>query len=89
METCPQYLVLDDSVYYNDDWLQAAKYVCSPPIRKPADREALWPVLVIIHAVVQYQILGARLHKDLLAPPAGVGDLVQMCIRDRVIPSRI
>ena len=37
----------------------------------------LQPVLVIIHAVVQYQILGARLHKDLLAPPAGVGDLVQ------------
>ena len=42
VETCPQYLVLDDSVYYNEDWLQAAKYVCSPPIRKPADREALW-----------------------------------------------
>ena len=31
VETCPQYLVLDDSVYYNEDWLQAAKYVCSPP----------------------------------------------------------
>ena len=42
VETCPQYLVLDDSVYYNEDWLQAAKYVCSPPIRKPADCEALW-----------------------------------------------
>ena len=42
VETCPQYLILDDSVYYNEDWLQAAKYVCSPPIRKPADREALW-----------------------------------------------
>ena len=42
METCPQYLVLDDSVYYNEDWLQAAKYVCSPPIRKKADCNALW-----------------------------------------------
>lgn len=42
VETCPHYLVLDDSVYYNEDWLQAAKYVCSPPIRKTADREALW-----------------------------------------------
>ena len=29
VETCPQYLVLDDSVYYNEDWLQAAKYVLS------------------------------------------------------------
>ena len=42
VETCPQYLVLDDSVYYNEDWLQGAKYVCSPPLRKSADREALW-----------------------------------------------
>lgn len=42
VETCPQYLVLDDSVYDNEDWLQAAKYVCSPPIRKAADRKALW-----------------------------------------------
>lgn len=42
VETCPQYLVLDDSVYYNEDWLQAAKYVCSPPIRKKADCNALW-----------------------------------------------
>ena len=42
VETCPQYLVLDDSVYYNENWLQAAKYVCSPPIRKAADQKALW-----------------------------------------------
>ena len=42
VETCPQYLVLDDSVYYNEDWLQAAKYVCSPPIRTAEDRDALW-----------------------------------------------
>lgn len=42
VETCPQYLVLDDSVYYQDQWLEAAKYVCSPPIRKKADQKALW-----------------------------------------------
>ncbi len=41
-ETCPQYLVLDDSVYYNRDWLQSAKYVCSPPIRTAKDQKALW-----------------------------------------------
>ena len=45
METCPQYLVLDDSVYDNEDWLQAAKYVCAPPIRKAADRRALWQAI--------------------------------------------
>jgi len=42
VETCPQYLVLDDSVYYDPDFLQAAKYVCSPPIRKVSDQKALW-----------------------------------------------
>ena len=41
-ETCPQYLALDDTVYYQTDWLSAAKFVCSPPIRKKADQDALW-----------------------------------------------
>ncbi len=45
VETCPQYLILDDSVYDNEDWLQAAKYVCAPPIRKAADRKALWQAI--------------------------------------------
>ena len=42
VETCPQYLCLDDSVYDQEDWLESAKYVCSPPIRSAADRDALW-----------------------------------------------
>ena len=42
VETCPQYLVLEDSVYYQEDWLEAAKYVCSPPIRTKMDQRALW-----------------------------------------------
>ena len=41
-ETCPQYLVLDDSVYYAEDWLQGAKFVCSPPIRSVKDQKELW-----------------------------------------------
>ena len=32
-ETCPQYLLLDDSVYSKPDF-EGAKYVCAPPIRK-------------------------------------------------------
>lgn len=32
-ETCPQYLLLDDSVYAKPDF-QGAVYVCAPPIRK-------------------------------------------------------
>ncbi len=42
VETCPQYLVLDDSVYYNEDFSRAARYVCAPPLRKPEDCRALW-----------------------------------------------
>ena len=38
LETCPQYLVLDDARYRDPD---AAKFVMSPPLRKPADSEAL------------------------------------------------
>jgi dihydropyrimidinase len=42
-ETCPQYLLLDDSVFAKPGF-EAAAYVCSPPIR-PAHRghhDALW-----------------------------------------------
>ena len=42
VETCPQYLLLDDSVYADPDFAQAARYVCAPPIRKKADADALW-----------------------------------------------
>lgn len=40
-ETCPHYLLLDDSVY-NQEFNKAAKYVLSPPIRKKFDNDALW-----------------------------------------------
>ena len=42
VETCPQYLLLDESVYYNPDYSQAARYVCAPPIREKANQEVLW-----------------------------------------------
>ena len=42
VETCPHYLLLEDSVYDHPDYPEAAKYVCAPPIRKEIDRLALW-----------------------------------------------
>ncbi len=45
VETCPHYLLLEDGVYDHPDYLEAAKYVCAPPLRKRADREALWAAL--------------------------------------------
>ena len=43
VETCPQYLLLDDTRYLEqgEDGFAGAKYVMSPPLRKPADRSAL------------------------------------------------
>ncbi|MBE0663914.1 MAG: dihydropyrimidinase [Bacteroidales bacterium] len=43
-ETCPQYLLLDDSLY-EGDFSQTAKFVMSPPLRKKTDNEALWKAL--------------------------------------------
>ena len=38
-ETCPQYLVLDDSVFERED---GHLFACSPQVKKPADSERLW-----------------------------------------------
>lgn len=40
-ETCPQYLLLDESVYQKPVH-ETLKYVISPPIRSKADQAALW-----------------------------------------------
>ena len=44
VETCPHYLLLDDSRYSLPDFA-GAKYVCAPPLRKKLDNEALWDAL--------------------------------------------
>ncbi|MBI1860572.1 MAG: dihydropyrimidinase [Deltaproteobacteria bacterium] len=41
VETCVQYLLLDDSVYERPGF-EGSKWVMSPPIRKPKDQTALW-----------------------------------------------
>jgi dihydropyrimidinase len=43
-ETCPHYLLFDDSVYDNDDF-ETAKFVMTPPVRKPDDQKHLWRAL--------------------------------------------
>ncbi len=44
VETCPQYLLLDDSRYEGNN-LMGARFVCSPPLRKKEDIKALWAAL--------------------------------------------
>jgi dihydropyrimidinase len=43
-ETCTQYLVLTDETI-DKPGLEGAKWMCSPPLRKTADQEALWQAL--------------------------------------------
>ena len=52
VETCPQYLLLDDSVYDKPDF-EGAAYVMSPPIRPSGHQEYLWNGLALgaIHTV--------------------------------------
>ena len=40
-ETCPHYLLLDNT-YYNFEGFNSAKYVMSPPLRAPGDQQKLW-----------------------------------------------
>jgi dihydropyrimidinase len=44
-ETCPQYLVLDESVYDSGGGCEVAKFVCSPPMRARTHVDALWEAL--------------------------------------------
>ncbi len=43
-ETCPQYLLLEDSVYEKPEF-EGAAYVMSPPIRPRGHQEVLWAAL--------------------------------------------
>jgi dihydropyrimidinase len=40
-ETCPQYLLLSEAEYERPGF-EAARFICSPPLRTPADQAALW-----------------------------------------------
>lgn len=41
-ETCPHYLVLADERYDDPDPASCARFIISPPLRTPGDRDALW-----------------------------------------------
>jgi len=42
VETCPQYLLLDESLYFQSDYPAAARYVCAPPLRDKSEQKYLW-----------------------------------------------
>jgi dihydropyrimidinase len=41
-ETCPHYLVLTEERYDDPDPASCARFLVAPPLRSPADRDALW-----------------------------------------------
>lgn len=43
-ETCPHYLLLGEELY-GAPGFEGAKYVVTPPLRRPSDRDALWNAL--------------------------------------------
>ena len=45
VETCPQYLLLNEDKYHLPEF-ESGKYVCAPPLRKKENSEALWEALV-------------------------------------------
>ena len=42
VETCPHYLTLDKSGYYEEDFRKAAGFICAPPLRAKEDQALLW-----------------------------------------------
>ena len=75
VETCPQYLLLDRSLYEHPDYSQAARFICAPPLREQADREALWAALAdgTIQTVSTDHCSFTLAQKD-----AGKGDFTQI-----------
>lgn len=41
-ETCPQYLLIDETHNQNPDPRESVKFICAPPLRKVKDQQALW-----------------------------------------------
>lgn len=64
-ETCPHYLLLDETAL-GDDVPEGAKFLCSPPLRTAADQQALWDAmaggLVAVYASDHspYRLAGAN-----------------------------
>ena len=44
-ETCPQYLLLDESKYYKEGPIEGTKYLMAPPLRTKEDQNYLWKAI--------------------------------------------
>jgi dihydropyrimidinase len=77
VETCPQYLLLDESYYLREDGL---KFILSPPLRPRSELEKLWGGLVdgsidtvaTDHCTFPYQQRQQMAHDDFSRCPNGL-----------------
>lgn len=76
VETCPQYLTLDDSLYSNEDGI---KYIMSPPLRAKENNDLIWKgiengeiqTIGTDHCPFNYNIEKQRGKADFTACPNG------------------
>jgi dihydropyrimidinase len=77
-ETCPQYLLLDDSEYLGD---MPERYILQPPLRDKSEAEALWKLLSTGHIDVistdhcDYSLAQKREFGDFTKTPGGLPGL--------------
>ena len=79
LESCPQYLTMTDEKYSLPGF-EGAKYVCSPPLRRQADVDALWQALAADeidtigtdHCSFQYATTKQLGREDFSAIPGGI-----------------
>ncbi|TNV21953.1 dihydropyrimidinase [Buttiauxella sp. B2] len=77
VETCPQYLMLDERLYLRED---ALKFILSPPLRDVRDQDALWcgisdgtiDVVATDHCTFPYQQRVALSNGDFSRCPNGL-----------------
>ncbi|RPI78812.1 MAG: dihydropyrimidinase [Desulfobacteraceae bacterium] len=98
-ETCPQYLLLDESCYEEPD-SAGLKYVMSPPLRNTADQEALWQalrgneidVVATDHCAFDFSLKKSRGQTDFSRCPGGIAGLetrVPLLFSEGVIKKRL
>ena len=99
VETCPQYLVLDDEVYDKPNF-EGAAYVMSPPIRPKGHQEYLWSALAagLIQVVAtdhcpfrqaDQKIMGKEAFTKIPNGAAGIEDRMSIMYSEGVATGRI
>lgn len=97
VETCVQYLLLDDSLY--DQGFNGAKYVMSPPLRTKADQDALWSGLRqnLVHTVatdhcpfcMEQKKMGEHAFNKIPNGAPGIEHRVPLMFSEGVVKNRI